>query len=316
MNDGVWLRVLKVKLKRAVDSSSAKEIVFGDNFPDYDLNIQVNVYKYMSALKDYCTIKIDNLSYSEVIQIVMGKFYSVEIVAGYRNGNQMTVFKGAVLRINNTLLSQNRTNQIIILAGCNLIAKFSQATLNFSLQSNLNTYSAIKFITERAGVKNSSVSTQLKKSFLNQVKTETNTAGSFLEALANNNSTYILNSDSSDGMTFSIYDAALSNNRIIKIKNMQLIGGYPQLSKDGLTLSVLPTFNFMCGDVIKVDNSVISLQSTLSTSNLSNQPGYYLDKDGAYMIVQVDYELTNRSSEFSCNITAKARSLISNYIGV
>ena len=315
MNDGVWLRVLKVKLKRAVDSSSAKEIVFGDNFPDYDLNMTVNVYKFMSALRDYCTIKIDNLSYSEVIQIVMGKFYSIEVVAGYRNGNQMTVFKGTVLRINNTL-KQDRTNQIIILAGCNLIAKFSQATLNFSLQSNLNTYSAIKFITERAGITNSSVSTQFKKSFLNQVKTETNTAGSFLEALANNNSTYIINSDSSDGMTFSIYDAALSNNRIIKIKNMQLIGGYPQLSKDGLTFSVLPTFNFMCGDVIKIDNAIISLQSTTSTSNLSNQPGYYLDKDGAYMIIELDYSLTNRDSEFSCNITAKARSLISNYIGV
>ena len=111
-----WVRVLKVKLKQDLGNGQGMEIVFGDKYPDYDLKITVKVNKYMSALKDNALIKIANLTYGEVINIINGKYYSVEIVAGYRDGNQITVFKGAILRVSNTL-KEDRTNEISILCG-------------------------------------------------------------------------------------------------------------------------------------------------------------------------------------------------------
>ena len=317
-----WIRVLKVILRRETEEGKVVEMVFGDNFPNWDLQLDVSIHKYMSALKDTATITISNLTYSQVIKIVNGKLYNVEIIAGYRNGNQMTFFKGQVLRISNTL-KFDRTNQIIILCGSSMIAKFSQRFLNFSLQSGMNTYSAIKFLSARAGIKDkdSDVSTQLKKDFLQQVQTETKTFGSFLENLIQNNETYVLNVDESNGVKFSIYDSAVSNNRVIDLSNVQFVGGYPQLDSSGLNFTILPTFSFMCGDVVLIDNAMISLEAVSDLENLSSQPGYYLDRSrsdgkGAYMIMQITYNLTNRSPTFSCTIFAKARSLISNYIGV
>ena len=317
-----WIRVLKVILRREDTNGKVVEMVFGNNFPNWDLEINVSIHKYMSALKDTATITISNLTYSQVIQIINGKLYNVEVIAGYQNGNQMCVFKGQVLRISNTLLS-DRTNEIIILCGSSMIAKYSQRFLNFSLQSGLNTYSAIKFITARAGIKDgdSNVSTQLKKDFLQQVQTETKSVGSFLENLTQNNETYILNVDESNGVKFSIYDSAVSNNRVINLKGVQFLGGYPQLDSNGLRFTILPTFSFMVGDVILVENALISLSPVNSLSNINQQAGYYLDTSrtdgmGAYMIMELSYKLTNRSSQFSCSINAKARSLISNYIGV
>lgn len=316
-----WVRVLQVKLKQDLGNGKGREIVFGDNFPNYDLQIEVQVNKYMSALKDNALITISNLTYSEVINIVNGKYYSVEIIAGYRNGNQMCVFKGAILRISNTLKS-DRTNVISILCGSNLIARYSQKFLNFSLKSGMNTYSAIKFLSARAGIKNGNISEQFKKDFLQQVQTETKTIGGYLEALTTDNASFVLNADASANSTFSIYDARRSNNRVINLADAQFIAKMPSLNSSGLNFTLMPVFNFMCGDVVLIDNAMISLSKVDSLDNLTNQPGYYLDTSnegsslGAYVIINITYTLCNRSSEFSCNITAKARSLLSNFIGV
>lgn len=310
-----WIRVLKVKLIQSIENGKGREMVFGDNFPDYDMKIDVTINKYMSALKDNATITIANLTYAQVIQIVNGKYYGVEIIAGYRDGNQTCVFKGAVLRISNTL-NDDRTNDIIILCGSNLMARFSQRFLNFSLQSGMNTYSAIKFLSARAGIKNSNISTQFKKDFLQQVATETKTIGSYLDSLATNNPNIVISADETTGATFSIFDASKSNNRVINLRDVQYTGGYPRLDSTGLSFSILPTFAFQCGDVVMIDNSLISLEAVSSIGEMETQSGYYLDKQGAYMITSITYRLANRGSQFGCNITAKARSLISNYIGV
>lgn len=316
-----WVRVLKVKLKQDLGGGKGREVVFGDNFPNYDLQIEVEVNKYMSALKDNALIKISNLTYSEVINIVNGQYYSVEIIAGYQDGNQMCVFKGAILRISNTL-NFSRTNIISILCGSNLIARYSQKFLNFSLKSGMNTYSAIKFLSARAGIKNGNISEQFKKDFIQQVQTETKTIGSYLESLTTNNPSFIVNADSSSGSTFSIYDARKSNNRVINLANAQFIAKVPSLNSSGLNFTLMPVFDFMCGDVVLIDNAIISLSAVDSIDNVTSQPGYYLDTSnegsslGAYVIINITYTLCNRSSEFSCNITAKARSLLSNFIGV
>ena len=94
-------------------------------------------------------------------------------------------------------------------------------------------------------------------------------------------------------------------NNVIDITN-----GHPHLNEDGLTLTVSPTQNYLCTDVIQIDNAIIGLEEVTSLNQLSKMYGIYLDKDGQYMIYQIQYALENRGSAFSFNLTCKSRALV------
>lgn len=306
-----WMRVLAVTF---TSRTLKKTITFGVNHElgKDDLSIKVDGYKYMSTLKDACTIKIDNLTYSEIVQLIQGQFYEVDIKAGYKHGNVMTIFKGGVLYISNAL-NDRKTHTAIILCASNLVARFGQKRINLSLNSGINLYSAINFVCRRAGIPNTNVSTQFKKKFLAEIMNVNDTAGSWIDKLCSQNQSYISNSDSITDSTLSIFDAVKSNNRIITLdsKTIDLTGGFPRLNTNGLSLTLMPTFAFMCGDVIKIDNSIINIGAQ-STAEANKNLGMYLDKDGCYMITEQHYQLENRGPSFSLELTCKARSLISN----
>ena len=78
-----WIRQLQVVL---TSQKTKSKIVIGDD--DSNLTMKINIYKYMSALKDNATIKITNLSYDVILQIMTGQYYNVEIWAGYKNNNK------------------------------------------------------------------------------------------------------------------------------------------------------------------------------------------------------------------------------------
>ena len=308
-----WMRVLEVRLK---SKYGKQELVFGDKWREdkVDLNIMVSGHKYMSTLKDSCTIKISNMTYTQMIQIINGKFYDVEVIAGYRNGNQTTFFKGGVLYISNSL-DDAKTNTVYILCASELVAKYGQSRINLTLNSGINMYSAIEYVLKASGVRDSNISQQFKRKYLTQTTVVENTSAEWLNKLIESNSTYIANSDSSTGGSVSLFDASKGNGRLIYLKkeNIALIGGYPQLTDDGLRMTVLPTVSFKCGDTIKIDNSLISIP-TKSQSEIARNYGYYLDKDGCYMIYEIDFSLANRDSDFSVNILARSRSLVSNIV--
>lgn len=309
-----WMRLLEVHL---TSTKLKKKFVFGaKQYPEENLNIDVKGYKYMSALKDECVIKLDNLTYVEITQLISGQYYDVEVKAGYKNFGLKTMFKGGVLYISNSLNS-DKTHTAIILCTSYMVAKFGQSRLKLSLNSGINLYSAIRFVCRRAGMPNSNVSTQFKKQFLQDICVVNETCGSWLDELAKNNESYIVNSDSDIANSFvTMFDANKSSARIIKLTSnfINLVGGYPQLTNNGLTLSVMPTFSFMCGDIIELDNSIINI-SVLSKEEMQKNYGYYLDKDGQYMITQMSYHLQNRGANFSIDISAKSRSLISSFSG-
>lgn len=312
-----WIRLLEVHL---VSTKLKRKFVFGrreslDGSLREQLNIDVIGYKYMSSLKDSCTIRIDNLTYTEVVSIIKGQYYDVEVKCGYRSSGLKTIFKGGVLYISNSLNS-DKTNTIIILCASQMIAKYGQSRLNLSLNSGINLYSAINFACKKAGIKNANISSQFKKKFLQDTTNVDNTIASWLDKLAQENESYIVNSDSIADSTFSIFDATLSNQRVIKLKNdfIDLVGGYPQLTNQGLSLSIMPTFSFLCGDVIEIDNSLISLP-VQDKSELSKNYGYFLDKDGQYMIIEQSFHLQNRGASFSITLSCKARNLISKLSG-
>lgn len=308
-----WKRVLFVTLK---SRKLKKSFTFGSNdlYGKDDLSISCSIYKYMSALKDNATIKIDNLTPYQIIQLIKGEFYEIEIWAGYQKGNINKVFSGEVLYISNQQNS-NRTNTVVILAASKLVARYGQNRLNLTLNSGINLYSAINFICRRAGMSNSNISTQFKKEFLKEVITLNGTADSWLDKLCSNNSSYIINSDSITEQTFSMFDSAKSNGRVIKIDSSNiLLNEIPRLTNDGLEFKILPTFNFICGDTIQIDNSVIDISIT-NRSQISKNYGAYLSSKGQYMIYEMQYVLQNRGEVFNLQLNCKNRDRISAYVG-
>lgn len=309
-----WMRALTITL---TSIKLKKQFTFGANYAKNkpDLNIDVSLNKYMSSLKDQAVIRIDNLTYNEMTQIIMGEFFDVDIWCGYRNAAVNKIFSGGVFYISNQL-NPNKTHTAIIICTSKMVAKFGQSRLNLTLNSGINIYSAINFICGRAGMPNANISTQFKKQFLDEVMNVNDTSTSWLDKLCNSNKTYIQNADAITGQTFSIFDAAKSNSRVIKLtpENILLTGGYPRLTSEGLKLTLLPTFNFMCGDTIQIDNSIIDVSVGSKDEVSKNYPAYFSQK-GQYMIYEMNYHLCNRNSAFTLQLKCKNRDRISAYVG-
>lgn len=309
-----WMRVLTVNL---TSTKLKKQFTFGGNYSKKkeDLAIKATINKYMSPLKDEAIVEISNLTQSEITQIIMGEFYDVDIYCGYRGQNIQKVFSGGVFYISNKL-EQDRTNTCILICTSKLVAKYGQKRMNLTLNSGINLYSAIKFICRRAGIPDSNVSTQLKKDFLTEVMAVNDSAASWLDLLCQSNNQLIPNSDSIINQTFSIFDATKSNNRCIKLnpENIIMSGGPPRLTDTGVNFTILPTFAFMCGDTIQIDNSLLNVYAESRTEAAKNI-GAYFSKSGQYMIFQMEYKLQNRGPAFTLKLLCKSRDRISNYVG-
>lgn len=304
-----WMRDIAVIL---TSKTLNKQMIFGQNWKEgkEDLDITITGSKYLSGLKDEFTIKIDNLTYNELLELIVGQYYDVEIKCGYRSSGIHTIFKGSVLYISNDIESR-KTQSIIILCASKLVAKYGQQRLSLGLNSGINMYSAINFLMRRAGVKNSNVSEEFKNRIIRESEQVSSTINSFIENFTQANN-MLINSDSSYGNDVTIWSPYRTDTRLYDLTSNVtiLVGGYPQLTSDGLSMSVLPSFNFMPGDTIKIDNSIINL-GVYSKSEVFSNKGFYLDEDGKYMIFQLSYNLQNRGSEFSVRILAKSRGLMS-----
>lgn len=309
-----WMRDLQVIFTSTL---MKKQLTFGQQWKQGkdDIAISITGTKYLSSMKDSFTIRMSNLTYGELIQLIKGEYYGIEIKAGYRSRGAETIFKGSVIYM--SYEKQNATtNTVIVLAGSKLVAAYGQSRMNLSLNSGINMYSALKFICKRAGVQNANIDLDFKDKVIRDTTSVQGTAANWLDTFCNTNN-FIVATDSSYGNDVSIIDPYKTNNRIIKLdsEKVVLVNGYPKLNTDGLSMTLLPTFNFMPMDVIVIDNSLIDI-STSSTSSKDFNKSLFLDEDGKYLITQIEYSLENREGSFNISITAKARSLYSNIVGV
>lgn len=296
-----WMRKLKITL-----GNGRQQFAIGDSDTNVDLTIDTTVTKIMSPTADSALIKISNLTYKQVIQIITGEFYDVKIECGYRNTGTNLIFKGGVMYIGNELNS-DRTNTISILCGSELVAKYGRTRLNLSFTSGINLFSALRFVCRLAGIPNTCISESFKTATVGVINSVSETPAMWIEKLMKYNKNYVANADSSLGATLSLFEASKSG-RKIQIANELLSGGYPKLTSDGVSLSIFPTINIQPGDTILLDNSIIDI----SNDNLEEQMGYYLDMSGEYVVYEVKYTLQNRGSNFSLHLSAKSRSSLSN----
>lgn len=300
-----WKRELKVVLTSTL---LKKKITFGES-KKTNLRISITGNKYLSSLKDSFTIKITNLTYNEIIQMIRGNYYDIEIYAGYQSLGSHRIFKGGVLYITNSY-ETDKSHVANILCTSNLIAKYGQSRMNLGLKSGINMYAAISFLCKRAGIQNPNIDEDFKNRLIREASDISSTVGSWLDNFATNNN-FVLNSDESLNHQVSIWNPYRKDSRLIILDSSKIIltNGYPTLSSEGLYMTVLPTFNFMPGDTIQIDNSIIDISVTSNSTRYSNV-GYYLDEKGQYMIMQIEYSLQNRGSGFSLRLLCKAKSLV------
>lgn len=312
-----WMRILRITLttKSPGQNGKNKQLVFEENESGVGLAISVNGNKFMSTLKDNCTVKISNLTYVEIVQIITGQFYNIKIECGYKSSGVQTIFEGGVMYISNLRESVD-TNTVTILCASHLVATYGQRRINLSFNSGINMYSAINFVCKAGGVPNPNISTQFKKQFLEGIENAYNqTAAEWVNDQTTKNGSYISSSDCIGNSFMTLFDANKSNARVIKLNKdtLLLTNGFPRMTADGLVFSVMPTFAFQCGDTIVMDNSLIQINVT-SQSEATKNLGGLLDENGQYMIYEMHYQLENRGQNFFLEIYAKTRSRISAYL--
>lgn len=312
-----WMRILRITLttKSPGQNGKNKQLVFEENESGVGLAISVNGNKFMSTLKDNCTVKISNLTYVEIVQIITGQFYNIKIECGYKSSGVQTIFEGGVMYISNLRESVD-TNTVTILCASHLVASYGQRRINLSFNSGINMYSAINFVCKVGGVPNPNISTQFKKQFLEGIENAHNqTAAEWVNDQTTKNGSYISSSDCIGNSFMTLFDANKSNARVIKLNKdtLLLTNGFPRMTADGLVFSVMPTFAFQCGDTIVMNNSLIQINVT-SQSEATKNLGGLLDENGQYMIYEMHYQLENRGQNFFLEIYAKTRSRISAYL--
>ena len=312
-NNLCWMRQIEVRL---YSNLTNKKIVFGGDQTN-QLNIVVKGNKYLSALKDNGSVTISNLTYAQIVELIIGQYYYIEIWAGYRSQKELKCFfKGAVSYISDKIQAR-RDNTCYILFASKMVASYSQQRMNLSLNSGINLYAAFNYICLMNGIDRSHLPDSLKTQFLQEVTQNYGTPATLAEQLAANTNTFSIDTDESIDGCGVVNCTDLSDKRYIKINkdSINFTKGNPTLDKEGLHITLLPTFCFKPGDIIIIDNAILDVSISDPNSVASTFKSNYLDKNGAYMIIELDYTLANREKTFEINIRARSLNIIANITG-
>lgn len=308
----IWERQLIVKLKSKLNRTMMQ---FGHNTDDRNLIINVNGNKYLSSLKDEFVVDIFNLTYGEVAKIIAYQYDEIEVFAGYKSTGVHKIFEGKILDVSMDRESRE-TNIVHIICVSKLLGLYN-SRLNLSLNSGVNMYAALDFILKRAGIQGSNVSEEFKRQFITDTMSAKGTASSFLDVFTKNSTSFAVQADSSKGAIVSIWDMKRTDARVVNIRpeNGMLIKGYPTLTTDGVRLTSLPVFNFMPGDTLAIDNRLIDLSISTVQEATQTQLGFYLDKNNQYLLVELNYSLSNADGDFEVRMKTKSKSMLMNVLG-
>lgn len=308
-----WMRQIEIRLYSKIVN---QKVVLGGT-SDTQLNISIKGNKYLSALKDNGVITISNLTYAEITKLILGQFYKIEIWAGYRTTGMQCFFKGSVSFISDKIVAR-RDNETYILFASDMVAAYSQKRMNLTLNSGINLYAAFRYICLTTGIDSNQLPDSLKQEFLREVTQNYGTAATLVDQIAQNTGSFSIDTDNSIDGGGVVNCSDLSDKRQIKINpnTINFTKGNPTLDKDGLKICLLPTFCFKPGDIIIIDNSIIDVSISDPNQVASTFKSNYLDKNGAYMIIELDYNLENRGPTFEINVKARSLDIIKNIVGL
>lgn len=303
-----------------------QELQLGDyankhNPPGTNFDIRVSGTKYLALTKDKGVIEINNLEYDTVALIMNAQLFKIEIKIGYGSLNNLfTIAKGEVSYISQKIHSHHDTTTYITYAS-EFVAAWSQSRINFSVNSGINLYSLINYLfIENGGTEvKTDLDVALKYNTLQNVYNEWDNSANIIDkALATQGTTYQLSSDSSlSGNVISC--TSLGEKRVINLQESQIMimNGNPTVTSQGLKIKLIPSFNFVPGDILIIDNAMIDVSGGMnnpdSVTNTFNVN--YMDTNGQYMIQEINYVFENRGSNFYLDVTARAVSLFENISG-
>lgn len=307
-----WMRQIEIRLYSQL---TKKKIVFGGDSPS-QLTISVKGAKYLSALKDKGTVAISNLTYAQITELILGQYDDIEIWAGYRTQQLQCYFKGAVSYISDKIQAR-RDNTCYILYASKMVASYSKSRMNFNLNSGINLYSAFNYICLTNGISPSHLPQSLRQEFLSEVTENYGTPATLADQLAANTSQFTIDTDPSIDGGGVINCTNIADKRQIRINqdSINFTKGNPTLDKDGLHITILPTFCFKPGDIIIIDNAIIDVSISDANQVASTFKSNYLDSNGAYMVMEVNYDFANREKTFEINLKCRALSIIANVVG-
>lgn len=313
-----WMRDLVIKLKSKI--YNVDDLVFGtrnskNEYLNNQLNIEVNGVKQISSMLNQGTVKISNLTYAEIYRIIEGQFYEIEIWVGYRSQNLERYFKGEIAYISDEI-TMKKDNTCTIIFASSFVARYSQSRININLIPNMSMYGILNYICLQKGIDTSTLSEDLKQRYIKEVISAYDTPANFIESLSNNSNDLISNIDSSlDNQVINMGTINDKRQIVIDPSTINFSKGNPSISKDGLRISLFPTFNFIPGDIIYIDNSYVNRTETSLEGVQKNWKNNYLSTNGGYMIKEIDFIFQNRGNTFELDIQAIGLNIINNIVG-
>lgn len=314
-----WIRILYVTF---YNEDNTYSVTIGKTTDDSKKPaIVVTGNKYLSLVKDNFSIKIYNLPYKNLIDIMERKLLRVKIFAGYLNNQNPNsfegkkIFDGGVINIVNDK-QEWRDNVATFVCASRLVAKAQEWRCNLTFASGINLYSAINYIGTRAGMVNMNISDDFKYRFRSAVSSAESTPVNYLDQISNEDNQYFFNSDSSEDSDITAVNVGNRALRIIDIdadKGM-IIGAAPELTSNGLTWYSLPVYNYMPGDLCHIDNSLLNV--SFGTDSFSGSQGtpnaVYMSRQGYYYIFDLSYNLSNTNGQFMVKLHCKSKDLFDN----
>ena len=320
-----WMRSIRIEL---ISVKNGQKMVFGDDpnkkeqsrkykygVPQPTINdaltIKVSGSKYAATNKDKGTVSIFNLTYETITKIIIGEYYKINIYCGYKSiGDPMCIFSGSVAYISPKIYS-NHDKECYIIFASDLVARYSQNRMRFTLNSSVNLFAAINYMMLSQGANGYHIDENLKQAFVNEIKDYYNSASTILNsATLSNSGSYDISTDGTDGNVIDV--TTTKGKRIIEINmgDIPMASGNPTVSSEGLNISLFPVRNFKPGDILHVDNALIDVSISNAESVINTFNTNYMDTNGYYMIIELNYNLENRGDNFQYNIKARALDII------
>lgn len=317
----LWIRLLYLEF---INDDTGENLIIGKTVDDSKKpRIEVSGTKYISSVKDNFKIQVYNMTYLQIYTIQKRQLFHVKIYAGYLNGQSYfdftapVVYDGYVMNLLNSK-RQYSDNIVTFIVTSKLVAKAQQFRLNISYQSGVNLYAMAKYIGEKAGMTNSNISESLQNTFANDLASCDTSAANYLEQIANSDNSVFVSTDSTSDSEFSIFDLSDEDRSrttiVIDPSKGMLIDDAPEINSSGLTFESLPVVQYLIGDVINIDNSLINVASGQDTYSESMKVpnAVYLNAQGLYYIWQVDYKLSNANGDFKLTLTCKNKEMFEN----
>lgn len=319
----IWIRLLYLEF---INDDTGQVLTIGKTVDDsHKPKIEIKGSKYISSLKDNFTVKVYNMTYSEIYAIQKRQLFHIKIHAGYLNGQNYfdfeapVVYDGYVINLLNSK-KEYKDNVTTFIVTSKAVAKAQEFRLAISYQSGVNLYAMAKYIAEKAGLENSYISESFKSTFEEDLASCDASATTYLDQIANSGGTTYVTTDSTSDSDFSLLNLSEESRSrttiIIDPSKGMLIGSAPEINSSGLTFDSLPVVTYLVGDLINIDNAYIDVtsgQDSYSTT-IKTPNTVYLNAQGLYYIWQVDYSLSNTNGDFKVHLTCKNKELFDKVI--